>query len=117
MDQEVEVRHEPALAWLPFGAGQFQNGNSGLAWFFMISEIGVLGLGGAAGITALAVPGTEHNLYSVMNYMTYIAATSFVGLAVMGILEANLNYVPSHREHRQRELPPDLDLDLILGAG
>jgi hypothetical protein len=25
--------------------------------------------------------------------------------------------VPSHREHRQRELPPDLDLDLLLGAG
>src|SRR5690606_18958225 len=35
---EVTIRHDPAIAWIPFGAGQFQNGNEGLGAFFLGAE-------------------------------------------------------------------------------
>lgn len=36
-------RHNPALALLPFGVGQFQNGNPKLAWGLLVSEVAVAG--------------------------------------------------------------------------
>jgi hypothetical protein len=41
----------------------------------------------------------------------------FSVLAGIGIIEAHVNFVPSHRERREREVPPDVleGLDLSIG--
>ena len=115
--QEVIItKNRRWLAFLPFGVGQFQNGNDGLGWVFLTSEA-VLG---ATALTSLgvyshfdararelqnpdnnAVVDTWFTLFKVNSY-------SFLAVAALGILEAQLSFVPEVREQRVRPLPPKL---------
>ena len=112
----VITRNRRWIGFLPFGAGQFQNGNEGLGWVFLTSEA-VLG---ATALTSLgvfthfqrespelknpnnnAVIDTWYTLFEVTSY-------SFLGVAALGILEAQLSFVPEFREQRSRPLPQKL---------
>jgi hypothetical protein len=118
--QEVVVeKHSRYVALVPFGVGQFQNGNPALGWTFLASEA-VLA---AASLTSLGVysnirnqadryaargqnpsedvNGRLDNWYLALNISTY----TFLGVAALGILEGQLSFVPEVRHVRERPLP------------
>ena len=116
----VIVRNRRWIAALPFGAGQFQNGDDGLGYLFLSTEA-VLGL---TALTALSVHtniqtnadraggSVEEGVNERLdNWHLALRASSwaFVGVAAFGILEAQLSFVPEFRRVRVRprsELPP-----------
>ncbi|HJL20531.1 MAG TPA: hypothetical protein RMH99_33045 [Sandaracinaceae bacterium LLY-WYZ-13_1] len=128
---EVTLEHDPLLAWVPFGAGQFQNGNEGLGWFFGVAEAATLTLSAASLSTYAALQdlrycplGTtcgagrpSNGLVSAFAGLTWGLGGAFVALAVVGIVEAHLSFVPSHTERREREVPDSILQDLELAAG
>jgi hypothetical protein len=128
-EDEVEIRHDPAIAWLPFGAGQFQNGNQDLGVFFSVAESIMLAtsIGAMSGWIVLndqyqdslefRGPAPDLRLLQALQITNWVAFGAFGAIAVAGIIEAHVNFVPSHRERRRREVPHDVieQLDLYVG--
>lgn len=112
----VITRNRRWIGLVPFGAGQFQNGNEGLGWVFLTSEA-VLG---ATALTSLGVYTHFHaraaemknqeNEAVVRTWYTLfqVSSLSFLGVAALGVLESQLSFVPEFRERRTRPLPPRL---------
>ncbi len=112
----VIVKNRRWLALIPFGVGQFQNQNPELGWVFLTSEIAL----GATALTALAmqthftleaheVQNPDNNaVLKTWNTLLDVSAWAFVGVAVLGIAEAELSFVPERREERKRPIPPSL---------
>ena len=120
-EEKITVRNNRLVAFLPFGAGQFQNGDPVLGWTFLVTEA-VLVVG-----TAITVPmyayhrGRAEDLASANDSRTAqlyqdradnirTVNLSFVGafaaLAITGVVQANLAFVPEKVETKTRELPP-----------
>jgi hypothetical protein len=121
-EETVITRHSRWVAALPFGVGQFQNGQDALGVAFLVSE--VLALGGS--ITAHAIHDSlvadytntiatardkitidttsESDRKLLINISTFSSA-AFVLLAAGGIAQAELAFVPEVREKRKRPLP------------
>lgn len=118
--QEVVVeKHSRYLALVPFGVGQFQNGNPALGWTFLGTEAAL----GVVSLTSLAVfsniknqadtyeargqtPANDvnsrlQNWYLAMNLSTY----TLLGVAALGIIEGQISFVPEVRHVRERPLP------------
>lgn len=131
-EDEVEIPHDEALAWVPFGVGQFQNGDTDLGWFFAVSEVASFALS-AAGFSiwmgvdyvdpAVGVPPeltSEELALRTTGITAYaVGAGAFVALAVAGIIQAHVDFRPSHTVRRRRELPDHIleGLDLAIGPG
>jgi hypothetical protein len=118
--QEVVVtKNRRWIAAVPFGAGQFQNGDNALGWVFLGTEA-------ALGITALTSLAVFSHLQSEVDRILarrldvasgvqdrlndwHLALTlssyGFIGAAALGILQAQLAYVPEVRVVRERKLP------------
>ena len=106
------------LALVPFGVGQFQNENKPLGYVFLTSEI----LLAASTLTTLGVEthlvlatsqvekpdpsnkGRIDDWYTAFRYSSY----AWLGVSLIGILEAQLSFVPEQRQIRRRALPPEL---------
>lgn len=137
--QEVVVeRHSRGIALVPFGAGQFQNGNRTLGWTFLISEA-VLGAGALTSLAVHAnisnqvdrlyansqtpapdVKDRQRTWYFAMGACTY----GFLGMALVGIVEGQLSFVSEVKHVRDRPLPrelqskwPSLRPEVAIGAG
>lgn len=119
-EEKITVRHNRIVASLPFGAGQFQNGDYALGWFF-------------AGLETAAIAGTVVT-YGMFRYARdreaeeltktnqlaeqwharaedlRLVNLGFVGgfllAAGVGILQANVVFVPESAEKKKRDLPP-----------
>ena len=121
--QETQVTpNSRLLALVPFGVGQFQNGKETLGYVFLTSEgllaastFTVLGIESHLVLQAnrLQVNGMKpvastndqlNNWYSALKYTSY----AWVGVSLIGILEAELNFVPEHHVVRKRPLPIEL---------
>lgn len=124
---EIEVENDELPAWVPFGVGQFTNGDDDLGWFFAISE-GVTALG-ALGLMPGAITINDiirhdghmdsHPLSAVGQGMWISGIVSVVALAVLaiaGVIEARLSWRPTRTIRRQREVPQDVLDRLPLGA-
>jgi hypothetical protein len=118
--QEVVVtKNRRWIAIVPFGAGQFQNGDATLGWVFLGTEV-------ALGITALTSLAVHSHLQTDVDRILarrldvdagvtdrlndwHLALTlssySFIGAAALGILQAQLAFVPEVRVTRERKLP------------
>jgi hypothetical protein len=118
--QEVVVtKNRRWIAIVPFGAGQFQNGDDTLGWVFLGTEV-------ALGITALTSLAVHSHLQTDVDRILarrldvdagvtdrlndwHLALTlssySFIGAAALGILQAQLAFVPEVRVMRERKLP------------
>lgn len=125
-EEKITVRNNRLVAFLPFGAGQFQNGEPVLGWTFLISEAAcVIGTGitipmytyargraqdearaGDLNRTAALYQDRADNIRTV----NLSFAGAFAAIAITGIVQANLSYVPERVETKKRDLPP-------LGAG
>ncbi|MBS2020729.1 MAG: hypothetical protein JST00_48195 [Deltaproteobacteria bacterium] len=120
-EEKITVRHNRLVAFLPFGAGQFQNGSPILGWTFLTAEA-LLVVG-----TAITVPmkvyargraedeASKGDLSGTADAYDRRAddiravnlglAGAFAAVAVTGIVQANLAYVPETTETKKRELP------------
>jgi hypothetical protein len=121
--QEVVITENRRwVGFVPFGVGQFQNNNTALGWTFFgvetalaataLTSLGVYSymLAGAedvrerGGIPAPEVSTRLHDWHLALTLSTY----SLVGVAALGILEAQVSFVPEVRTVRERPLPPHL---------
>jgi tetratricopeptide (TPR) repeat protein len=116
--ESVVVRHSRWIAALPFGVGQFQNGQEALGYAFLASETLLAGTSIVSGVIHMQLiaqlpdhpPGSinfqdydsrrqaarDINLYSTLGLVA-------VGLG--GIIQAQLAFVPELHETRARPLP------------
>jgi len=135
-EEKITVNHSRIVAFVPFGAGQFQNGSKALGWFFFGAETLFLAAGTlaipfyysekAAFVDAYNDPsGTtqtadarEHydraRTWGVINSLSYGA---FLVTAVVGIVEANMRFEPQSVIVRRRPIPPAVSLVPAVGPG
>jgi hypothetical protein len=110
------------LALVPFGTGQFQNGKDTLGYFFLTSEVILVAstlttLGTETHLVLLAnrvkqegkkpvlsTNDTLRNWYTALNYSSY----AWLGVSIVGIVEAELSFVPEQRRIQRRPLPLEL---------
>lgn len=112
----VRTRNRRWIALIPFGVGQFQNGNPELGWVFLASEA-VLG---ATALTALSMQTyitleadrlrneDNNSVLRTWNTLLDVSSYAFLAVAAIGIVEAQLSFVPEVREERRREIPERL---------
>ncbi len=119
-EEKITDEHSRWIAALPFGVGQFQNGHPGLGWFFLASEA-ALTIGGS-----IALPFYSYNrskgfsAYEVANvtvaneylarantarYVNAAMLGTALGVGAVGILQAELAYVPDIVTVKRRPLP------------
>jgi hypothetical protein len=118
--EEHVVRTENSrwVAGVPFGVGQFQNGHRGLGVALAMAE----GLAGAASIgTFVGHQSLANERPSASNVASlqddqrrlvtanWLSFGTFAALAIIGIVDAHLRFVPGKVTTAQRPLPPDLD--------
>ena len=125
----VEQRNSRALALLPFGVGQFRNGNRGLGMGFAISEsflfVGSLMTWGWHRYLRGLEPedrGSFNTRERSVRITNQVVTGVLAGIALAGILEAQIRFKAVIRETRPRELPDDLpdleaDPELEIGLG
>ena len=112
------------VATLPFGAGQFQNDDVELGWFFAVSEV----LGAATSIASAAVafnygavdcrtyvdedtglPADCQQLeqsYDTASWVNWISFGTTMALVAAGIIEAHASFEAESTTTREREVPP-----------
>jgi len=111
----------PRTRWLglvPFGVGQFQNQDKPLGFVFLTSEL----LLAATTLTSLGVQthlvlatsqvdnpdASNDSRIRDWNTALDISAYAWLGVSLLGILEAQLSFKPEERQVRKRDLPPEL---------
>jgi hypothetical protein len=118
-EELVVYRHSRWTAVLPFGVGQFQNGQDGAGWLFLSVE-SLLAIGSIVGGAfmlydegqAADALNRHDNTAPVYNSRAQVAArvgdyfaAGFALAAVAGITHAELTFVPESTEVRRRPLP------------
>lgn len=120
-EEKITVRHSRLVASMPFGAGQFQNGQSTLGWIFLgVESALVIGTAITYPIYSYALdrrneefnahdPDHKMSAYQDRAVTAQIVNLSLVGgLALVmagGILQANLAFVPESPEMKTRPIP------------
>jgi len=123
---EVETVHRSRLvATIPFGVGQFQNGDTLAGWLFAVSE-GVLAIASVttailwrsldprytATLEADFLPAEEQ-----LRLSNQVVTAALAAVMLGGIIHAHLRFVPESRETRRRDLPEDLEPGVEVTAG
>ncbi|HET9933516.1 MAG TPA: hypothetical protein VFQ35_22580 [Polyangiaceae bacterium] len=115
--QEVTVvKNRRWVALVPFGVGQFQNGDEGLGWVFLTSEtvLAATAFTSIAMQTGLQLEAQRlHNpannaVLSTWHTLVVVSSYAFLGVAATGIAQAQLGFVPETRVVRERPLPLEL---------
>lgn len=108
------------LAAIPLGVGQFQNREPALGWIFFGTELALAGTAlGALIIESSLNAQADDNLgptktaelntkVDTAHQVLVFSSWGFFGVAAVGILQAQIAYVPEFRRTRMRTLPPDL---------
>lgn len=121
-EEKTTVKNSRLVAWLPFGAGQFQNREPVLGWMFLGTEA-ALTIGTAITLPMYAYArGREneeiasgdverkaqgyHDRAESIRVANLALVGGLVAVATIGIVQANLAYVPETVEVKKRELPP-----------
>jgi tetratricopeptide (TPR) repeat protein len=131
-EEKITVRHSRLVASLPFGVGQLQNGDRVLGWTLLVTEAAcVLGTGLTVPMYSYARGRAEDEarsgdlerkaqLYQDRADNIRTVNLSFTGvfavLAMVGIVQANLAFVPETVETRTRDLPPLTRLTPVVSS-
>lgn len=125
----VTETHSRALALVPFGAGQFQNGQTALAWTLLVGE-GLLAMGSGVGAAVwyfnigqrdatLAEPSVAYQYNQRAQQAAVVGdvlAGGFALVALVGVIHAEATFVPEVTTTRPRALPP-VSLTPLAGPG
>ncbi|MBM4358262.1 MAG: hypothetical protein FJ096_09135 [Deltaproteobacteria bacterium] len=116
------VRSSRLVAAVPFGVGQFQNGNRSLGTFFAVSE----GLGALASLGTLIAAqrfasadcrvedcGAARSGFEATRAANWISVGITTALVVAGIVEAQVTLVPERRASRPPS-PAPLKIDPVV---
>ncbi|WP_437668724.1 hypothetical protein [Sorangium sp. So ce131] len=120
--ERVVERNSRWIGMLPFGVGQFQNGDEGLGWFFLVSQAVA---GGTSIVSALALSSYENvdvtpgaaagqnvdidllnSRIGTAADVNRVAFGAFATLVVAGIAHAQITFVPERVSFRPRPVPP-----------
>ncbi|HEY6877462.1 MAG TPA: hypothetical protein VI299_05555 [Polyangiales bacterium] len=116
--QTIEVRNSRWLATIPFGVGQFQNGQRGLGVALAMAEtiaaatsmVTYFGhqsmLNERASVSNLDNLEQRERIWRAANWASF---GSFAVLAIAGIVDAHVRFVPARVTQTPRLLPEDLD--------
>jgi len=127
-EESVVVRHSRWIAALPFGVGQFQNGQEGMGYAFLVTEGLLAGTSIAAGAIHMQLVSDYARAPASFNYDDFLSrkntwrdvsvySTSvFAVLAITGVVQAELAFVPEVREVRTRPLPTPPPVLPTVGA-
>ena len=126
----VTTQNSRLIALIPFGAGQFQNGQTGLAWTLLVGE-GLLAVGSGVGAAvsyynigqrdgAYANSPAVAAQYNQRAQTAAIAGDLFAGgfflVALAGVIHAEVTFVPEVTTERKREVP-SMSIAPVLGLG
>lgn len=133
---EIAVPNSRWLALLPFGVGQFENGDDGLGWAFLLSEAVLAGtavgamiwwqdlsvFANRAQLAGDASSIREANQLLEAAFVLHWSAIATLGaVAIVGIIEAEVRFVPARIVRERREVPEDLrrsaNTDVRVGIG
>jgi hypothetical protein len=117
MAGELEIRraNSRVLALIPFGVGQFQNRQPQVGWGLFAVETTLLLTTAVTFVLARNIEGQfgpsvrkgdAVTLRDQVVQANRVAFGTFVGTAALGVLHAQLTFVPEFRETKQRDLPP-----------
>ncbi|MDP9035481.1 MAG: hypothetical protein M3O50_11795 [Myxococcota bacterium] len=128
-EEVVVERNSRLLALLPFGAGQFQNGQEAWGWTFLMGE-SVLALASGVGLAVSYYDQSlardafrQANLDAANTYQARAQQGAIVGdllaagfwvSALAGIIQAELAFVPERSYVRKRDVP-QLSLQPLFG--
>jgi hypothetical protein len=120
-EETTTTVHSRWAALVPFGVGQFQNGKNTLGWVFLVTEsVALIGTAVTVPIYLSELQGRSKayfneddieaqeyidNAYTVF-YANLAFAGAFAAASIVGVLEAEANYVPSVVEVKRRAIPP-----------
>jgi hypothetical protein len=121
-EETVRLPRNRFVAFIPFGAGQFQNGDTGLGWGFLVAEAAFVAVGTAVVPFEIAERKAMNESYEpafrpdataqaevhrqnalrlqIVNLSAYGA---FAALAVAGVVQANLAFVPETVRVQKRD--------------
>jgi hypothetical protein len=124
MASEVMVENSRWLALVPFGVGQAQNGNAGLAMFFGVAEGLAAGTSLALAVSVQALgagprpadPVGTNRVLRELTVANQLAFGVFGALAVAGVVQAQLAFVERRPSGTRRALPPAVTLAPLLTA-
>jgi len=118
-EQETQLTQNSRwIATVPFGVGQFQNGHKGLGVALAMSEgfaaatsiITFIGYQRVADDNPTASEKAETERIKNAWYKSNVASfTTFAALALIGIIDAHVRFLPARVRATPRSLPPDLD--------
>ncbi len=130
-EETITSLHSRWVGLVPFGTGQFQNGKGTLGWVFLATESSFL-LASAITVPIYLVDlqsrsdayragqDTQAQEYINRAYGVFYANLAFAGAfavtSVIGVIEAEVNYVPSVVDVKHRAIPP-LSPASPLGSG
>jgi hypothetical protein len=131
-DAEAHVEASRLIALVPFGAGQFQNGDEGLGWLFFTTEA-LFGLGALGTLVAhQAIAGSFNTLGAGSEsrlrvndallgteITNWTCAGLFAVFAIAGIIQSQLDFRPSRTIRTRHVVPDELrqGLDVSVGPG
>lgn len=132
-DDKTTVRNSRVVACLPFGVGQFQNGENVLGWIFLGTESAL------TVATAITLPmyayarnreqeelasgdverkaSVYHERAENIRYTNLAFVGGLALVAAAGIVQANATFVTERVEHKKRELPVAPSISLLPGGG
>jgi hypothetical protein len=129
--ESVVVRHSRWIAALPFGVGQFQNGQEALGYAFLASETLLAGTSIVSGVIHMQLlaqlPEHSPGSFDFQDYdsrrkaardINLVSTLGLLAVGLGGILQAQLAFVPETHETRPRALPkPPAVTPLAFGTG
>lgn len=117
-ESQTSEKNSRWIATIPFGAGQFQNGHQNLGIALAVLE----GVSAATSIGSYlahqqladespssAELGETRRLETLWRNTNNVSFGIFAALALIGIIDAHVRFVPSRVTSRPRQLPPDLE--------
>lgn len=134
-EEKVTEKHSRLVALVPFGAGQFQNGQSFLGWLFLGTEVVCVAVGTIAvpfylselqasrdaNNDAASPTQTRDSLQHTANAQTWRAVNlvsygAFAVTALAGIVQANVKFEPEIVVVKKRAVPAAFELRLSPGG-
>lgn len=118
-EETVVTQNRRFIAAIPFGVGQFQNGDTALGYLFLGTEVALAGTALGAMIVQLNLnariddadaPVTDElnaNLKTAQDVLLF-SSWGFLAVAAAGIVEAQLSFQPQVTSTRPRALPREL---------